>query len=366
MATTAYNELITIFPLSIRYDVSKASGVDKKDGVISLYVTGGLPPYVISVNGNANNSNIISNLSSGDYDIKIIDNTNDSIETSISVGYETSPTYCSRFIIGRNISGAANCNEMCTGSTTNWLVYARGNSFKLGDRLYRVPNGYTSCMSGTINWSTDASWDRIKYNNNCYGVDDEGLITGVTTCGQVKVGSQYWDYGNLKVTKFRDGSDIQYIANFSDFLSYKGIPAYTSYEFGESWQTRGYLYNYAAITDARNIAPVGYRVPTKSDYDTLFGEVLVDGSLKSKSTWDSPNIGAENKFNYDAVASGFFSRGSFQQIGKKGNYWTNTDTTTNDNTKYVVSFSYDSENVSYGSNFISGYDDFYPVRLIKI
>lgn len=36
----AYNELITIFPMNIRYDVTKASGVDKKDGVISLYVTG--------------------------------------------------------------------------------------------------------------------------------------------------------------------------------------------------------------------------------------------------------------------------------------------------------------------------------------
>jgi uncharacterized protein (TIGR02145 family) len=87
--------------------------------------------------------------------------------------------------------------------------------------------------------------------------------------------------------------------------------------------------------------------------------------LKSKSTWDSPNIGAENKFNYNAVASGFFSRGSFQQIGKKGNYWTNTNHPIGDGRKYIVSFSYDSENVSYGLNFTSGYDDFYPVRLIK-
>lgn len=351
--------------MNIRYDITKASGVDKKDGVISLYVTGGLPPYIISINGIINNGNIISNLSAGDYDVKVVDKTNESVGVTLSVGYEVSPTYCSRFIIGRNISGAANCDEMCSGSTTNWLVYARGNSFNLGDRLYRVPNGYTSCMDGTINWSNASSWDRIKYNNNCYTVDDTGLITEVTTCGQVKVGSQFWDYGNLKVTKFRDGSDIQYISNFSEFLSYKGTPSYTSYEFGESWQTRGYLYNYAAITDARNIAPVGYRLPTKLDYDTLFGEVSSGGVLKSNLTWDSPNVGAENKFNYDVVASGFFSRGSFQQIGKKGNYWTSTDTATNDNTKHIVSFSYDSSSVSYGSNFILNYDDFYPVRLIK-
>ena len=351
--------------MNIRYDITKASGVDKKDGVISLYATGGLPPYVISINGTINNGNIIGNLSAGDYDIKVIDKTNDSVGVTLSVGYETSPTYCSRFIISRNQSGTANCDEMCTGYTTNWLVYAKGNSFKLGDRLYRVPNGKTACLSGTINWSTDVSWDRIKYNNNCYEVDNDGLITGVTTCGQVKVGSQYWDYGNLKVSKFRDGSDIQYVANFSDFLSYKGIPAYTSYEFGESWQTRGYLYNYAAITDARNIAPIGYRLPTKTDYDTLFGEVSSGGVLKSNSTWDSPNVGAENKFNYGATGSGFFSRDSFQQIGKKGNYWTSTDTVANDDTKYLVSFSYDSSSISYVSNFISSYDDFYPVRLIK-
>ena len=115
----------------------------------------------------------------------------------------------------------------------------------------------------------------------------------------------------------------------------------------------------------KNLAPVGYRIPTKTDYDTLFGQVSSGGVLKSKSTWDSPNVGAENKFNYDAVASGFFSRGSFQQIGKKGNYWTSTDTTNNNNTKHIVSFSYDSESVSYGSNVTSNYDDFYPVRLIK-
>ena len=57
-----YNELITIFPMNIRYDITKASGVDKKDGVISLYATGGLPPYVISINGTINNGNIIGNM----------------------------------------------------------------------------------------------------------------------------------------------------------------------------------------------------------------------------------------------------------------------------------------------------------------
>jgi len=368
MATTIYNEFVTIFNLDIRYNVTKASGKEKKDGGISLYITGGVPPYVISVNGVVNNWNIINNLSPDDYDISVVDSTNVVKDITIPVGYEIEPTFCSRFIIGRNISGANNCNEMCTGSTTNWLVYARGDSFKLGDRLYRVPNGYTSCLSGTINWSTDVSWDRIKYNNNCYSVDDYGLITGVTSCGLVKVGTQYWDSENLKVTKFRDDTNLQYIANFSDFLAYKGIPAYTSYDFGESWQTRGYLYNYAAISSAKNLAPVGYRIPTKSDYDILFAEVggLVNGGvLKSKSFWDAPNIGAENKYNYNAPGSGYFRADKFQQIGKRGSFWTSTNSSLNNNTKYIATFGFDLADVSYGNNLISIYDEFFPVRLIK-
>jgi uncharacterized protein (TIGR02145 family) len=212
------------------------------------------------------------------------------------------------------------------------------------------------------------SWDRIKYNNNCYSVDDDGLITGVTSCGLVKVGSQYWDSENLKVTKFRDDTNLQYIANFSDFLAYKGIPAYTSYDFGESWQTRGYLYNYAAISSAKNLAPVGYRIPTKSDYDILFAEVggLVNGGvLKSKSFWDAPNIGAENKYNYNAPGSGYFRADKFQQIGKRGSFWTSTNSSLNNNTKYIATFGFDLADVSYGNNLISVYDEFFPVRLIK-
>jgi len=367
MATTIYDELVTIFPLDIRYNVTKASGEGKKDGVISIYITGGIPPYVISVDGVVNNSNIINNLSPDEYDIRVLDTTNSIKNITISVGYEIEPTFCTRFIIGRNISGASNCEGMCTGSTVNSLIYARGSSFKLGDKLYKIPNGYSSCISGVTNWSSDSSWDRIKYNNNCYGTNDSGVITGVTACGEVKVGSQYWDDENLKVNKFRDGSELQYISNYDDFIKYKGVPAYTSYEFGSSWETRGYLYNYAAINSSKNLSPVGYRIPTKSDYDTLFNEVggLVNGGvLKSKSYWDSPNIGAENKYNYNAPGSGYFKSGVFQQIGKYGSHWTSTNYPLND-TKYIVTFSFNSESVIYQYNLLSTVDEFFPVRLIK-
>ena len=97
MATTIYNEFVTIFPLDIRYSVTKSSGEEKKDGVISLYITGGIPPYVISVDGVVNNSNTINNLSPDDYGIRVVDSTNAAKDITITVGYETEPTFCTRF-----------------------------------------------------------------------------------------------------------------------------------------------------------------------------------------------------------------------------------------------------------------------------
>ena len=96
----------------------------------------------------------------------------------------------------------------------------------------------------------------------------------------------------------------------------------------------------------------------------MFDEVTNGGVLKSFSTWDSPNIGAQNKFNYNAKAPGFFQN-SFKNINQKGNYWTSTNHPVGIGRKYIVSFSYDSENVFYGTNLTSGYDEFYPIRLIK-
>jgi uncharacterized protein (TIGR02145 family) len=369
MSTIPCKQIITIYPLKVTLNrVKKASGVNKKDGVIYLNTTGGLPPYKIFIDNSLVVRDPIFNLQPKEYNIKVVDTANEVANLTVEVGYETSPTYCSRFIVEQSLLGnpATNCDIMCTGTTQPLIVYARGSEIKKDIILYRIPNGDTNCQNGVTNinnWTGDTRL-RIKYNNVCYSVSQNGLITGSTICGDVKIGSQYWDSGNLKVNKFRNGQELQYIANFDDFIKYKGKPAYTSYDFGESWQLNGYLYNYAAVIDARNLAPTGYRIPTKSDYDTLFNQVSIDGSLKSKSGWDSPNIGAENKFNYNAKAPGFFQN-SFKTINQKGNYWTSTNHPVGDGRKYIVSFSYDSENVSYGTNFISVYDEFYPIRLIK-
>jgi uncharacterized protein (TIGR02145 family) len=77
----------------------------------------------------------------------------------------------------------------------------------------------------------------------------------------------------------------------------------------------GYLYNWYAVVDAKNIANTGWRVPTLADFVTLQSTLDPDGDettntaggdMKETGTtyWDSPNTGATNNSGFNARASG--------------------------------------------------------------
>ena len=89
----------------------------------------------------------------------------------------------------------------------------------------------------------------------------------------------------------------------------------------------GLLYNWYAATDARGVAPSGFRVPTNSEIqvlaDSLGGKIIAGGKLKSTRTdptneprWDSPNSGATNESFFKALPSGLRGGGgTFSNLG---------------------------------------------------
>lgn len=77
----------------------------------------------------------------------------------------------------------------------------------------------------------------------------------------------------------------------------------------------GLLYNWYAATDARGIAPSGFRVPSNSDFQilqtTLGGDSTAGGALKStrlladgQPYWDAPNTGATNSSGMSLFPAG--------------------------------------------------------------
>lgn len=152
----------------------------------------------------------------------------------------------------------------------------------------------------------------------------------------VKIGSQTWMAENLKATKFRNGDDITNLTNNADWSMFT-ISSWCNYNNDAANVTNfGRLYNWYAISDSRNIAPIGWHVASDSEWTMLTtalgGETLSGGKLKETSLnhWLSPNSSATNETGFTAVPGGNrLTSGQFENLGNKGNWWSLTENGSN-------------------------------------
>lgn len=160
--------------------------------------------------------------------------------------------------------------------------------------------------------------------------DIDGNTYQVTT-----IGTQVWMAENLKVTHYRNGDAIP---NVTDNTAWGDLVtgAYCNYNNdGGNGISYGRIYNWYAISDSRNIAPVGWRVATDGDWQTLVNylgdHMTAGGKLKESGTthWTSPNTGATNESGFTALPGGYRSgsSGGFSGIGDRAEFWCSTDTT---------------------------------------
>ncbi|MDP4210792.1 MAG: fibrobacter succinogenes major paralogous domain-containing protein [Bacteroidota bacterium] len=172
----------------------------------------------------------------------------------------------------------------------------------------------------------------IIFNPNLtYGTmtDQEGNVYKT-----ISIGTQTWMAENLRTKHFRNGDFIQ---NVTDDATWGKLTtgAYCNYKNTNNADTinrLGRLYNWFAVTDSRNIAPLGWHVPSDSEWTTLInfvgGENQAGGEMKEMGTihWLSPNTGATNSTGFTAISGGlrFSFFGSFTDIGWWANFWTST------------------------------------------
>jgi uncharacterized protein (TIGR02145 family) len=148
----------------------------------------------------------------------------------------------------------------------------------------------------------------------------------------VVIGTQTWMVENLKTTKYRNGDLIQNITDNSTWVnSYNGAYCWYNNDISNK-NTYGAMYNGYAISDSRNIAPIGWHVPTSSEWTTLItylgGESVAGGKMKESGTlhWSSPNNAATNESGFKALPGGLRQKdsGGFYNIGLYCYFWNNT------------------------------------------
>ena len=153
----------------------------------------------------------------------------------------------------------------------------------------------------------------------------------------VKIGHQEWSTKNLCVTHFRNGDPIQEVKNYDDWMNAinSNTPARMSYRKSKKkGETYGFFYNWHAIIDKRGLAPIGYKIPSKNDWDELvnfIGEEKAGEKLKSDTLW-KPSSWCEkgtNEYGFNALAGGIMSLFDgtlkFEQEGKQCLFASNSE-----------------------------------------
>jgi uncharacterized protein (TIGR02145 family) len=144
-----------------------------------------------------------------------------------------------------------------------------------------------------------------------------------------------WSAKNLDVETFRNGDPIERIDDPVQW-ALADYPAYCYYDNDDNYnENYGKLYNWYAVTDPRGLAPYGWQIPTRSQYDNLVNGLGTDPGGKAKDTgllyWLPPNEGATNESGLTMRGGGYRdNNGGFVGGGEVARFWTSTnnDTTT--------------------------------------
>ena len=171
-------------------------------------------------------------------------------------------------------------------------------------------------------------------------VDQDG-----NTYKTVKIGEQWWMAENLRVKHYRNGELIPKVESGSKWEKLSN-GAYCYYKNQKKYSNIfGYLYNWYAVNDKRNIAPKGWHVPTDEEWKKL--EVTLgmsqseafDTGYRGKnegcklagivSLWEdgvtknNPDFGSSE---LTALPGGYRNdNGKYAGMGKRATFWLSSD-----------------------------------------
>ena len=305
------------------------------------------------------------------------------------------PTYAEwtslgAFLEGNGIAGG----KMKEVGNDHWAAPNTGATNESGftglPAGYRAPNtlafvdkGYLGHFWGSTSNSTNAIWCRLRYNDDNLDPDDHikemsfsvrcvrdveipcgGVPTVTDVDGNVyntvTIGNQCWLKENLKTRKYRNNTNIPYVADWEDWHNLT-TGAYVWYDLDITWkEPYGALYNWYATVDANGLCPTGWHVPSDDEWTALTDFIGGTGSphgneLKSCRQVNSPlggdcntsehprwdedaNYGnyGTNDYGFSGLPGGYLLFGDFQDVGATEEGWLSTDYSSNNAWHYII------------------------------
>lgn len=138
----------------------------------------------------------------------------------------------------------------------------------------------------------------------------------------IKIGDQLWMAENLKVTHYGNGDKIPCLKDEDEWDTNNGAYCYYDND-ANNINKYGMLYNWFALNDKRNLAPLGWHIPSDKEWQTLIdylgGEALAGGKIKR-------NEGVMDESGFAALLGGYrYNHGLFEGIGTNSYFWSSTE-----------------------------------------
>ncbi len=206
--------------------------------------------------------------------------------------------------------------------------------------MIRYENGYKDIFSDTPEvkkeTAVSVSLPRVETPKTT-PIQSSGSSTSVTdidgnTYKIVTIGTQVWMAENLKTTRYRNGDPIPNVSDGASWIKLTTGALCNCDNDANNSTSYGRLYNWHAVSDSRNIAPLGWHIPTDAEWSTLAtylgGEGIAGGKLKEAGTthWQTPNSGANNETGFAALPAGYRDReGNWGGIGWGGFFWSSSE-----------------------------------------
>ena len=228
-----------------------------------------------------------------------------------------------------------NCNStyIQTDSSTSSITY----SYKLSDlalnTTYFLRTNVMKSVTNKYYYSEVGQFTTID-NRSPSVTDIDGNVYHIIT-----IGTQTWMVENLKTKHYRNGDEITYVPDFNNWVNLtSGALGYATNLNLTSLDDYGGLYNWYAINDNRKIAPLGWHIPTKVEWNTLVdflgGSNTAGVKLKEVgfTHWSIPNnrwtpnvTPATNDWGFTALPGGrlYFTgnQNTIACIGLYGYWW---------------------------------------------
>jgi uncharacterized protein (TIGR02145 family) len=148
----------------------------------------------------------------------------------------------------------------------------------------------------------------------------------------VELGSQVWMAENLRCSKYSNGNSIPFVLSVEDWKALES-EAYCMFNNDEDMgEEYGYLYNWFAVSEERNICPTGWHVPDYEEWSELIlflgGLPEAGGAMKDTGTlhWEN-NTDATNLSGLTMLPGGYRSyfNGAYNSMGIYGAWWANSE-----------------------------------------